>query len=777
MDDENAPPSSHRSFATWTPVAIVALLMIAVGLLVARRYEPPSVVSADAPGNIFSAERAFQRLQRLIPASQPRPLGSPANDRFRVRLLQELADLGLDPEENEHWVASDRGAGGTSLALARNIIVELPSSNPDLPALLLSCHHDSVGAGPGASDDGAAVAALLEITGILARETPLPRPVILLFTDGEEIGLTGARGFSRFNETADRIGMVINLEARGSSGGSLMFETSRGNSWIIDQMAQGLQRPMSSSAYVTVYRTMPNSSDLTVFMQRGLKGVNFAFIEHPKHYHTPLDNLDNLDQRSLQHHGDNVLGMTRQLLTSDWRDPATDEDAVYTDVAALFILSWPESLSPWFSGAILLALFLPFLRLCREHHWTVKQLSRGTYCWILTSLAGLIMGWLAASALQRLDLTPTPWPAEMHLDMLVPCCSAVMGTLLSILLIRPEPRLFCCLHGLALALGSLVLSFTAEGFSYILMIPAFMAAISSLFLLNDQRKSPFLLMLSCLLVGSITTLLAVPFLKHLPLALGIAIPPPHLSALVVLLTLPLLPLAALLPRAALLCTALALAFGAVGSGYLAIQAPSFTAASPQQLNLTYFEEADQEQAKVSISTWEGSIPPELTTKLNPLLGKQNASYPLGDSVFETTKAGLSLPGLELLKWDNDDGAQSARIRLTPTLPAQEIVIGLDYSHELSGLSALGMNLPLPRADGQTGKRWLRFRGIPEDGLEISLTWKRAPSLPLSLIGISPGLPPHLSGLRSSRDKLPGASHNPGDRSITMRNVLLESPVF
>ena len=142
-----------------------------------------------------------------------------------------------------------------------------------LPALLLSCHHDSVGAGPGASDDGAAVASLLEIAGILARETPLPRPVILLFTDGEEIGLTGARGFSRFNETADRIGMVINLEARGSSGGSLMFETSRGNSWIIDQMAQGVQRPMSSSAYVTVYRTMPNSSDLTVFMQRGLNGV------------------------------------------------------------------------------------------------------------------------------------------------------------------------------------------------------------------------------------------------------------------------------------------------------------------------------------------------------------------------------------------------------------------------------------------------------------------------------------------------------------------------
>ena len=387
------------------------------------------------------------------------------------------------------------------------------------------------------------------------------------------------------------------------------------------------------------------------------------------------------------------------------------------------------------------------------------------------------MGWLAASALQRLDLTPTPWPAEMHLDLLVPSCSAVMAVLLTTTFIRPEPRLFCCLHGLSLALGSLVLSFTAEGFSYILMIPAFMAAISSLFLLNDQRKNTFLLMMACLLIGSTTTILAVPFLKHLPLALGVAISPPLISALVVLLALPLLPLAILLPRTALLCAALALALGAVGSGYLAVQTSSFTTNSPQQLNITYFEEADQEDAKVSISTWEGSIPPELTDKLSPMAGKQNASYPLGDSVFETKKAGLSLPGIELLKWDNDEGSQCARIRITPTLPAQEIVIGLDDSQGLSGISALGTDLPLPQEDGRTGRRWLRFRGIPEDGLEISLTWERAPNLLFSLIGISPGLPSHLSELSSDRDELPGIAHNPGDRSITLRNVLLESPVF
>ena len=77
----------------------------------------------------------------------------------------------------------------------RNVSAEMASANPDRPAILLACHHDSVGAGPGAADDGAAVATLLEVARALKEGPPLPRPVILLFTDGEEVGLMGAQGF------------------------------------------------------------------------------------------------------------------------------------------------------------------------------------------------------------------------------------------------------------------------------------------------------------------------------------------------------------------------------------------------------------------------------------------------------------------------------------------------------------------------------------------------------------------------------------------------------
>ena len=99
MDGENASQPSRRSPFTWIPAVVVAALLAATGFFVSLRYEPPPVIPAEAPVSIFSAERAFNRLQRLLPDGQPHPLGSPANRRFRAGLLRELEDLGLDPEE------------------------------------------------------------------------------------------------------------------------------------------------------------------------------------------------------------------------------------------------------------------------------------------------------------------------------------------------------------------------------------------------------------------------------------------------------------------------------------------------------------------------------------------------------------------------------------------------------------------------------------------------------------------------------------------------------
>ena len=62
----------------------------------------------------------------------------------------------------------------------------------------------------------------------------------------------------------DDIGRVLvdGLLGAASAGASLMFETSRDNRSMMYEAVRGLKRPVTSSAYVEVYRMMPNSSDM-----------------------------------------------------------------------------------------------------------------------------------------------------------------------------------------------------------------------------------------------------------------------------------------------------------------------------------------------------------------------------------------------------------------------------------------------------------------------------------------------------------------------------------
>ncbi|GEM_PF-2570891 len=93
----------------------------------------------------------------------------------------------------------------------------------DLLALILGLcllhYHPSR---PLPADAPASVAIMLEIARMLASESSLPNDVVFLFTDAEEIGLWGARGFVQDHPWAGEVGAVINMEARGTSGPSLV---------------------------------------------------------------------------------------------------------------------------------------------------------------------------------------------------------------------------------------------------------------------------------------------------------------------------------------------------------------------------------------------------------------------------------------------------------------------------------------------------------------------------------------------------------------------------
>jgi Zn-dependent M28 family amino/carboxypeptidase len=93
-----------------------------------------------------------------------------------------------------------------------NIVATLPGRDPT-GAVVLVAHYDSVAAGPGASDDGAAVAAMLETIRAVRVGGPLRNDLVLLIADGEEAGLLGADAFVRSNSLAGQRAVVLNWEA------------------------------------------------------------------------------------------------------------------------------------------------------------------------------------------------------------------------------------------------------------------------------------------------------------------------------------------------------------------------------------------------------------------------------------------------------------------------------------------------------------------------------------------------------------------------------------
>ena len=152
----------------------------------------------------------------------------------------------------------------------QNILARIKGQGPSgKKALMLCAHYDSVDEGPGRSDNAAGVAVVLETLRALKAGPPLERDVIVLFTDGEESGLLGARLFVNEHPWAREIGLALNFDARGNSGPSIMFETSDANGWLISQYAEAVQQPLATSLSMDVYKIMPNDSDMTVFKNGG----------------------------------------------------------------------------------------------------------------------------------------------------------------------------------------------------------------------------------------------------------------------------------------------------------------------------------------------------------------------------------------------------------------------------------------------------------------------------------------------------------------------------
>lgn len=301
--DEPAAVGPALKFTLW-------LLVIAAAAIAVHGTRPPAALDASAPSDQFSAARAKMHLGEI--AREPHSIGTAANQRVRDYLVQQLAALGADVRV-EKTVGITSYSRMVSAGTAENIVATVKGTS-NSRAVMLASHYDSVPESPGAADAGSGVSAILEVLRALKAGPPLQNDLVVLLSDGEEEGLVGAAGFVRDNpDLAQKIGLVLNFEARGSSGPALMFETSDGNGWLTREFARAAPYPLGSSLAYAVYKQMPNNTDMTVFKRAGLNGINFAFSGTFENYHTRRDTAENLDLRSLQHLGSNALALTRHF--------------------------------------------------------------------------------------------------------------------------------------------------------------------------------------------------------------------------------------------------------------------------------------------------------------------------------------------------------------------------------------------------------------------------------------------------------------------------------
>jgi hypothetical protein len=746
-------------------------LAVLVALLTMWRLMPPRPLPTDAPASSFSADRAGDFLSRLVgPGEAPRPIGSSANERARGVLLKELKGLGLTPSVQEEFVLSQRYG---SCGFVKNVLAEIPGTDPSLPAVLLVAHYDSVASGPGVGDDGSGVACLVEIARALQGEKLL-RSVLLLFTDGEEAGLLGAEAFTGVPDGKGghgqtphpwltRVGQVINLEARGSRGPSLIFETGPANAPLIEAVAANVPRPILGSGFATVYDRMPNNTDFTPFKEVGFPGLNLSFVGGIEHYHTALDDLAHLDPASLQHHGESALALARGLASAPLS--SSTGDLVYFDILGAFVVRWPAEFSLGLSaGALALMLLVGVL------------LGRGRGRWLAACAAWGVVGAAAtfgcAALLTHLGARwfhpPSPWPAEPEpLLVLLGALAVVAPCLVAFLASRAG--FWGAWLGTWLAWGSVGLALVLlglPGFSYLFLVPTLAAGLAGLPAAATRTSGPKAAACAALVPLVAAALVLSPVLILLYDALGLTafplggksavralVPLGMAFALASVLALPFLCNTKGGARSGLLCAALGLALVA------GIAAPRSATYSPagkgrddvlQRVDLAYHQDFDAQDANwlalpLYVSDPFQRDPQAPSYPLPPFLLSSPQEFSpdpeyvafLRRHAFTAPARSLPLgrpPHLEGVKVTPDGrGGRTIAFRLRSLRRARHGALFFDPSGPVDQIKIEGNLLT-------RGRRRFWCHSLPEHGLKVEIHIKGKNPANYLILDAEPGLP-------------------------------------
>ena len=388
-----------RSWISGRLASIVSWLAIIVAMTVALAPLIPPREVASSDGRAFSAVSAFGDIEQI--AQEPHAMGSDANDRVRAKIVDRLDALGISSEIQAFDVPDYySGRGGTVRAV--NVIARIPGHG-STGAVALVSHYDSDPTTPGANDNAAAVAALLEAARAILVDDQLKNDVMLVFTDGEEPAPRfGSTAFVEDHPWAADIAFVINLEAIGGQGPSFLTGLAGSGQWVLDQYVQAVPYPVAYSYLTTTEELIGGSNtDFATFRDQDVPGVEFVYLHGSSIYHTAADNPAAVSLRSLQHHGANTLALARQVGNLDLTAPRQDSTMVFFTIGRFAVARYPAA---WTLPVVWLTALVLAVAAVRQRHWRWTLRSFGSSLLaVMVSAAAMTGIWFVVGGI-RTDL-------------------------------------------------------------------------------------------------------------------------------------------------------------------------------------------------------------------------------------------------------------------------------------------------------------------------------------------------------------------------------------
>jgi len=499
---------------------ITTLLLILLVVYWSFKSSMPTYkIDNKASENVFSTDRALTHIEKI--SKKPHSVGSPAHAEVRSYIISELESLGLETSIQEGYTAGDWG----NLSKAINILARIKGTGNGKALLLLSHYDSSPHSSLGASDAGSGVATILEgIRAFLSEKKQPKNDIIILISDAEELGLNGASLFVSEHPWAREVGLVLNFEARGSGGPSYAFiETNRGNAKLIEEFTKAdPDYPVANSLVYSIYKMLPNDTDLTVFREDGdIEGLNFAFIDDHYDYHTARDNFERLDRNTMAHQGSYLMPLLSYFANSDLNNLKSLDDSIYFNVPFFKLVSYPfEWIWPMFGLAILFFIILLVVSF-KKKVLQINEILKGFLPMLLALIINGVVGFYSWTALL--------WLYPEYKDILhgftynghtyilafvlfsVATCFWVYNKFKKVetsnLLVAPI-FFWLIISGLV--------SVYLQGASFFI-IPVYALLVSFMVVINQKEPSPYLLVILALPALWIYS----PFIKMFPIGLGL----------------------------------------------------------------------------------------------------------------------------------------------------------------------------------------------------------------------------------------------------------------